>query len=149
MTVRLKRIPAGIDPALAEYLKSVGEIIEAWQGLRGAGERAVGAGELMGDWQNPVLLDGWTRYAETHEAPAFCRAADGLVVLKGTVAGGTVGATARVFMLPAGFRPAYKQVFAAITNTGIGQVDVEPTGEVRPVTGGTTWFSVNAVFRSA
>jgi len=55
-----------------------------------------------------------------------------------------------IVTLPAGSRPANREVFAVSSNNGVGRVDVLPTGEVLLVKGsGTTgWVSLsNVVFR--
>ena len=145
MTTRIPNVPVA-DVATTEFLTAVNEVIELREGQRAdVNAGFVTKGELIGVWQAPVLLDNWVRYSETQESPAFLKDATGTVRIKGTVASGTPGATARVFMLPVGMRPAYKLVFAVITNTGLGQVDIESTGEVRPISGGATWFSLNGI----
>lgn len=151
MTIRLPPIPPDIESGLMTFLQSVRDSIELHDGLTSDKSSAfVSKSDLSTTWKNPAMLDNWVRYLETHESLAFIKSYDNTVFLKGTIAGGTVGATARVFILPKGYRPSYKMVFLAVTNTGIGQVDIEATGEVRPVTGGTTWFSLSGIaFRAS
>ncbi len=146
MTTRLPDVPTGLDEKTTDFLRAVRDVIERREGLTDDKSAAfVAKADLGVSWKSTDLLDSWVRYAETQEAAAFFKAVDGTVYIKGTVAGGSTGAAARVFILPPGYRPAYKIVVAVITNTGIGQVDIEPTGEVRPVSGGTTWFSLSGI----
>lgn len=147
MNIRIPQIPTGIDATLTRILQAMKDVIDAWQGLKtdAPNDKLLAKSDVKVSWQNATLLDSWARYAETHEAAAYSKDVSGTVVMKGTVASGTVGATARVFVLPPGYRPAYLMVFPVITNTGIGQVNIEPTGEVRPISGGNTWFSLGGI----
>lgn len=151
MTVRLPEVPAGLDDKTKDFLQAVRDILEQREGLRTDKSKAfMTKADLNDGWILPDLFNlrsGWTRYSETTESPAFCRTADGFVAIKGVVAGGSVGSTDSIFILPFGYRPLYRVSLPTITNTGIGQIDIEPTGEVRPISGGTTWFSINIIFR--
>ena len=148
MTARLPEVPTGMDDKTRDFLQAVRDILERREGLADKASAFLTQSSLSEAWKSPQLLDSWVRYNETSEAPGFCKTADGFVAIKGVVASGSTGAAARVFILPAGYRPAYRITVAVITNTGVGQLDIESTGEVRPISGGTTWFSINVIFRA-
>lgn len=118
----------------------------------GAGTSSSGAsstGKTGGaDWQTPTLINGWKSYQKSYAPVGYYKDDAGAVHLRGLLASGTVNTVA--FVLPAGFRPAYRLVFASVGNNG-GDVlcrnDVDAAGNVKiAVTGGgTTWNSLDGI----
>jgi hypothetical protein len=98
---------------------------------------AVGSGA-----PEPAFANSWVNYnTATHHGARFWKDAVGLVHIEGLVKDGTIGNP--IFVLPAGYRPALGLVYPTDTNTGHGRVDIAPTGEVLPVSGGNTYFSIS------
>jgi hypothetical protein len=119
-----------------------GGLDSGWHYVGTTGEPALGVGIA----QYSAEATGW--------GPArFRRDAAGCVHLDGLL-NNTVGAPpfVRVFTLPAGFRPATRQLFAILANQGASapptQIEVLPTGEVNLVyasAAGGNFFFLSAV----
>jgi hypothetical protein len=99
---------------------------------------AVGAWREVGATGQPPFHQNsfcsWGNFASNHNSAAFLRDRFGFVHLKGLVdaddGGGTGGCSFGpagddlIFNLPAGYRPARREVFATITNGALGRVNV-------------------------
>lgn len=91
----------------------------------------------------PAFQNGWSSLAGW--APiAFWKDAHGHVHLRGVATGGTGGTTA--FTLPAGFRPANKELFAAAAFGAAASVTVLADGEVQPSSGGANFTTLSLTF---
>lgn len=84
--------------------------------------------EIGGGWIS--FANSWGNYGSTFNTAAFRRDATGYVHLKGLIKDGTVGSSA--FTLPAGWRPAARELCGTISNDAIGRVDVLSDGTVVP-----------------
>lgn len=92
----------------------------------------------------PAFENSWTNFDLSLDTRArFWKDPMGLVHIEGTLAAGTVPAAA--FTLPAGYRPAFSHRFSAVSNTGASRVDIAPTGQVVPTTGGNTFFALGHI----
>jgi len=79
---------------------------------------------------NGQLKNSWTNYGTTYPDAAYTKAADGVVSLKGLIGGGSTTQNSVIAILPAGYRPAARQIFDSVSNGGFARLDVWPTGEV-------------------
>jgi hypothetical protein len=82
-----------------------------------------------------------------YEEPSYSKSADGLVCCAGIVGGGDVGTT--IGQLPVGSRPARTRVYYVASNSGYARVDVEPSGLIRHISGGTLWVALDQVLFKA
>ena len=99
-------------------------------------------------WRGVAFQNGWRNYGSGYNGAAYFKDSLGIVHLRGLVRGGTIRKD--IFVLPAGFRPAGRELHAVMTNSGIGRVDVLTDGRVYPERGGNTWFGLDGVtFRAA
>ncbi len=101
------------------------------------------------DWQTPTLLNGWVYYGAPYNPPAFFIDKNGIVHLRGLVRTGTMGTS--IFTLPAGYRPANRELLVVMTNSNVaGRCDVLADGNVVPLAGSNVWFSLDGIsFRAA
>lgn len=77
----------------------------------------------------PALLNSWVNYGgTTFEQAGYYQDGTGHAHLVGLIKNGTPPSVA--FTLPAQFRPAKDQVFAAISNDAISRIDVQADGDV-------------------
>lgn len=102
-------------------------------------------------WKTPALLGNWDVFDTTHNTPGYWKDSMGVVHLRGLVKNGTFNTN--LFLLPAGYRPAKREVLPAASWSGsamvLGRLSVYATGEVIPVVGGAGWFSLDgATFRA-
>jgi hypothetical protein len=100
-------------------------------------------------WQKPNLLTTWEEYGGSWNKSGYFKDSFGIVHLRGLVRKGAVGSV--IFTLPAGYRPARKELFA-VCNGGSahGRVDVSAAGEVLFVSGIANWVSLDGLtFRAA
>ena len=89
----------------------------------------------------PAFQNGWVKYNTTYNPPGFWKDPWGTVHLSGMLKSGTSGTD--MFTLPVGYRPEYAQLYPALSDTGMGRVDVYPDGRVQHISGGTAWFSID------
>lgn len=133
-----------VPASLKAVLEPIKDIVERLEGTKGdKAERAVKQGDMAESWQTPQLLNGWLRYDETVEQPGFYRDAASRVFLRGVVKSGTVATT--IFTLPSGYRPGKAQMFAVITSTGVGRMDVKSDGTVVLVSGGNGYANLDGL----
>jgi len=110
---------------------------EAWHEIGAAGQ--------------PAFQNGWANYVQTNAA--FMMDQDGVVHLRGQIAGGTVSPSpsGMVFTLPAGYRPTGGIIyFAALTTNGSntitpGWVSVNTNGSVVVGVGNPAFVSLDNI----
>ncbi len=92
----------------------------------------------------PTLLNSWVNFGGAVQAPSgFYKSTTGRVYLRGLVKDGTVALP--VFTLPAGSRPAFRELFA-VDNAGVfGSVYVDQNGDVVLGAGGNAYLSLAGI----
>lgn len=128
-----------------------------------------GAGDALHGlefWQNSDRDCDWGNYTFEYSNAAYFRDSAGIVHLQGlikaTEVSGTfcatrwAGGTNPIAVLPPGYRPDGKQIFAVYTNGSLGRLDIDVGGIVRPNTGAFSvtdaqaWVSLSGIsFRCA
>lgn len=102
--------------------------------------------ETTSIWTPVSFLNGWVNYGSGLTTAAYCREGD-RIYLKGVVKSGTIGAT--IFFLPVGYRPSERMLFPGVSSSSGVQVhtriDVLSNGEVRLISGGNEYLSLDAV----
>ena len=103
-------------------------------------------------WTAPTLVNSWVNYdTATWNSAGYMKDTMGFVHLKGLIKDGGIGL--RAYTLPAGYRPAKREVQATTSYTTEivhSRVFVYSTGEVIPQQGGNTYFSLDGItFRAA
>ena len=143
-----------LDGAVATLRHPDDHALQLDMGFAGAAQRIAvrhGRGGIWSPWDGgrtpaaPALLNGWSNYAASYAAAGYQRDLHGRVFLEGTVKGGTAAAYTPLFVLPPGYRPALYHMLSAATNSGTGTINVTPFGEVRFVSGGTSYVSLTGV----
>ncbi len=81
----------------------------------------------------PAFMNNWSDYESGSATAAFYRDAEGVVHFKGTLSGSIDATTA--FILPPGFRPSEYRGFPTTGPNANSQIEVRPSGEVRPFCG--------------
>lgn len=76
------------------------------------------------------LGNGWQAYGGGYETPAYTKAADGIVTLKGVISGGSVANGTIITRLPVGSRPSEDLGFAVVSTTGQPAIDIRTNGDV-------------------
>jgi hypothetical protein len=83
------------------------------------------------EWIDVTYQNGWgTLVAPNFVGAQYAKDISNRVYLRGLMYNGAVGSPA--FTLPAGYRPAYTNLFAVISNDALGKVDVKNNGDVTP-----------------
>jgi len=95
-------------------------------------------------WIEPTLLNSWVNYGGVYGPAAYFKDASGIVHLRGVLKDGTIGDFA-AFTLPVGYRPAYQEIFVAISNNAIGRCDVYQNGDVMFRAGNNAYFSIDGM----
>lgn len=100
-------------------------------------------------WKTPTMQNYWVHWGEGANVPGYWKDPHGVVHLRGLVRSGTVGQA--IFTLPAGYRPVAREVFSVVSQaTGssslaVSRCDVTSAGEVLPITGGNSFFSLDGI----
>lgn len=89
----------------------------------------------------PTLINSWVNYGSGFNIAGYIKDIFGFVHLRGLVRNGS-GA---IFTLPAGYRPAYRQLCAVQSWDNIGRCDVTTGGNVTMAVGSNGWFSLDTV----
>lgn len=136
--------------AAKEVEHQLGRRLRGWSVIRRYDVATEEAWNEVGSTGEPAFQNGWVNYDSTHNSAAFWKDSNGVVHLKGLVKSGTISTTLPIFTLPAGYRPAKKEIIVTISNGALGRVNVESDGDVVPETGNNAWFSLDGVsFRAS
>jgi hypothetical protein len=95
-------------------------------------------------WTALSYVNSWADYGAGWSTGAYCKDQFGFVHLKGLIKNGTVGAT--IATLPAGYRPAYRQLFGCVSYTTgyvMGRTDVDTSGNIISAAGGNAFHSIH------
>lgn len=102
------------------------------------------------NWTSLTLDNGWVTYSSGYNAPAYYRDSDGFVHIRGMIRSGTVANDLVVATLPAGYRPARRELQNCYSNAGIMRCDVDASGNIRIYPSTNSWFSLdNITFRAS
>ncbi len=118
----------------------------------GAGLEVAGTSVLAQQaWQNAGFQNGWTNYGGSYNHGGYFKDSMGIVHLRGLVKNGSVGNSYTIFTLPAGYRPAGRELLCVMTNSNAsGRVDIETNGRVIPYSVNNGWVSLDSLtFRAA
>ena len=122
-------------------------------GVLDAAQGGIAAGALE-DWHEigassePGFANSWVNKGGALATTAFRKLPSGLVVIKGVVISGSVGAAA--FTLPVGYRPSKTENFAAFSQDGggfvLGRIIISGSGNFTPSDGGNIYFPISCQF---
>lgn len=86
-------------------------------------------------WITPTLTNG-SNFAAEYNSVGYWRDGFGVVHLRGLWQAPNVALPITIFTLPAGYRPAARELFVAHATTAMGRVDVQAAGGVLFMQGG-------------
>ena len=99
-------------------------------------------------WMAPTFENSWVNSGGSVNPAGYMKDSLGFVHLRGSVKTGTAGTA--IFTLPAGYRPAYKEVQVTVENGAIASIDIEADGLVSNQIGGNTALSLDGItFKAA
>ena len=87
-----------------------------------------------------ILENSWVAYHAANNLPQYMIDDNKFVHLRGILKDGS-GVTLDMFSLPQGFRPAFQELFAGVSNNGFCGIEVSANGDVRAYTGGSATFT--------
>lgn len=97
-------------------------------------------------WVSPILVNSWANYDTAVYAPMALAYRGDLIFERGFVRNGTA-ITATITTIPVGQRPVGQDtnaiIFPAWSNNGVGRLDMGSGGDLHPLVGSTTWFSLD------
>lgn len=110
----------------------------------------IGGTITQDDWTAPTLLNSWVNYGAEYNPAGYFRDKNGIVHLRGLVKNGS-SATAIMFILPAEYRPAYKEHLSSHSAASACRIDILANGTINcPSGGSTTWTSIDGItFRAS
>jgi hypothetical protein len=97
------------------------------------------------EWNALTTVNTWTNYDTTgaYSPIGWARTAEGLVLLRGLVKGGTFAT--QIAQLPVGVRPAERLLMGTVSNQSTARVDIAPDGQIIAQTGSSSWFSLDGI----
>ena len=100
-------------------------------------------------WIDATMLNSWVAYGQTasdlYLTGQYMKDEFGFVHLRGFIKSGS-SATATMFTLPEGYRPAMRQIFSTWSQAGLCRMDVRSTGTVSAIAGGSTsWCDISNI----
>jgi hypothetical protein len=108
----------------------------------------IGTGETIDAWKNLSLNSPYATYGTPYGSPAVRKLGNGLVVFKGLVqSSGAGGLNLLSTVLPVGFRPTSRRLFATQASTGAARIDVDSAGQLILSVGltNTQWISLDPI----
>jgi hypothetical protein len=98
------------------------------------------------DWTAPALGFNWVNYGGGYNPVGYYKDRQGMVHLRGLIKNGPAGENATLFTLPAGYRPAARQLHATLTNDNVaGRIDITADGRVIPWVSNPGWLSLDGI----
>lgn len=95
----------------------------------------------------PTFSGTWANFGSGYNPAGYYKDPFGIVRLRGLIAAGTINTVA--FVLPAGYRPGSTELISTISLDAAARLEIAANGNVVPVTGTNTWFSLdNVTFRA-
>lgn len=81
--------------------------------------------------QVPVFQNGWANFGSGFTTAGYWKDKEGIVHLRGLIAGGTTAGGTILFNLPVGYRPSSgRMMFAVLNNYNTGRIDINTNGDV-------------------
>ena len=109
--------------------------------------RATGS-DCTTQWCNISFVNGWKHYGAPYASPQYTKSADGIVMLKGLINGGSSNG-AQITTLPAGYCPAETLLFGTSSNAAWSRLDIirqtNGTCFVVPAAGSTVWIALDNI----
>ncbi len=100
-------------------------------------------------WEDLTMYENWSAYNAGYTSPGYTITPTGEVFLKGMISGGNDAYNTTIAILPPEARPTSRLIFhvgAWASGSGVGRVDVLPTGEIRVLGGASTvWTSLDSI----
>lgn len=136
------------DPLVNQIQEGVSQVanplLKAWYGKLGIpGDCAASLIEktvtMADDWIAPTLLNSWGNLGVANQIAGY-RKRFGMTEIRGTIASGTMTATA--FTLPVGYRPIINEVRSCCSNYAFGAFYILTTGAVVPQAGSNVFFDL-------
>lgn len=75
-------------------------------------------------WCTLTMQNSWVHYGGNYTTPQYTKGSDNLVIVKGLIRAGTVGAN--IATLPQGFCPSKRLLMSAANSGGWGRIDIVP-----------------------
>lgn len=86
-------------------------------------------------WTDVTPINGWAQYGSPYYNAGYMITNEGIVKLRGAVAGGTTTPGTAMFTLPEGYRPSKPILFPVVINNAFGRIDIATNGNVAFTTG--------------
>lgn len=96
-------------------------------------------------WCALTLQNSWAYYGSPFSRPEYTKGSDGMVSLKGLLNAGSTSGDTIIATLPAGYRPAQRELIPIISNGALGRLDILPDGTLRFEIGSSAWFSLDNI----
>jgi hypothetical protein len=95
----------------------------------------------------PTLLNNWVNYdvPNGYATAAYYKDKENRVQLKGLIKDGLTSNGTVLFNLPVGYRPTEIMIFVVVNGDSFGRVDVYTSGDVKIVSGGNSYLSLDGI----
>jgi hypothetical protein len=97
-------------------------------------------------WTGLSLQNSWVAFdAVNYAPPSYTKASDGVVTVRGLIKNGTYAPGTVIANLPAGYRPAERQIYTCTANGSWSRVDVLPNGNIEIRAAYNGWISLDTM----
>ena len=111
--------------------------------ISAGGGPTVFGGRIGEAWSGFTFGSGWANYGGDYQTGQVKKVGD-VVFLRGLVYR-FIGSGTTIATLPAGYRPPARCLVGVHTNTGLGRVDIDTSGNIMLVAGGADWVQLNGL----
>jgi len=130
------------DPRTQALLRTILENIDEAKRSINRLENPIGL-----SWRDLVLQNGWVKHSDILFAPPqFTKTKENIVLLRGLISSGTITTGTVLFNVPEGYRPEYTVLCDLQTSTGIGRIDIDPSGNGIVATVSSAWTAFDGIF---
>lgn len=142
-------VPANEDAARLQIQTPMNQIRDYINGQMQTDLAATYAKKTQEAWIAPTLLNGWVNTGTGWSPAGYMKDTSGYVHIRGLIKSGATGNATILFVLPAGYRPAYELVFITSTDAGgsplTARIDVTSSGNLLFMSGGNGYVALDNI----
>lgn len=129
------------------YMQGGSQALGALSQILWTADDIVISGRIGDGWKNLTFNTGWFDYASGWRTAQYKKVGDDVEV-RGLVKR-TSGSATTIGTLPSGYRPNQNELGDAMTDTGIGRLDIDTSGNIVLQSGGVGYVSIKFRFSTA